>query len=135
MHVGDASLDESLCLLRMLALADGMAAYSKFDNRVAETLSHFVKIDEKTSGISVNIQRLVQVFAMVDLLDKLNDDIRDTIHLFLLTHEIDLVVKRLCHLKDRMDEECIVQFVWARAIEAQHLLTQRLLHVGWEVVE
>ena len=76
----------------MLALADSMAAYSKFDNRVAETLSHFVKIDEKTSGISVNIQRLVQVFAMVDLLDKLNDDIRDTIHLFLLTHEIDLVV-------------------------------------------
>ena len=54
---------------------------------------------------------------------------------FLLTHEIDLVVKRLCHLKDRMDEECIVQFVWARAIEAQHLLTQRLLHVSWEVVE
>ena len=100
MNVGDTSFHKGLGLLRVLTLTDLMAAICKADNLVYQALCHRIQIDKQSSGISVHIERLVQVFAMVHFLDQLHNDVRDTIYLPLLTHEIDLVVQRLGDLKD-----------------------------------
>lgn len=72
---------------------------------------------------------------MVNLLDELDDDVRYAVNFLLLAHEINLVVQSFRHLEDRVDEESIVEFVRTRAVKAKHLLTQRLFHALWEVVQ
>ena len=100
MNVGDTSFHKGLGLLRVLTFTNLMAAICKADNLVDQALCHLIQIDKQSSGISVHIERLVQVFAMVHFLDQLHNDVRDTIYLPLLTHEIDLVVQRLGDLED-----------------------------------
>lgn len=110
-HISDASLYKGLGLLGVLALAQFVAANSKADHKVDETLSDFVEIDEKTTGVCVHVECLVEVLAMVNLLDELNDDFRDAINLLLLTHKVNLVVQSLCHLEHRVDQEAVTQLL------------------------
>ena len=69
-----------------------MAAHSEADDKVDETLSDSVEVDEETTSVCVHVKCLVEVFTVVNLLDELNYDFRDAINLLLFTHEIDLVM-------------------------------------------
>ena len=100
-----------------------------------QALSYSVKIDKETTSVSINVQCLVQVFAVVNFFDEVDDDVGDAINFFLLAHEVDLIVESLGHLEDGMNQEAITKFFRRCAVETKHLLTKLLLHVLREVVK
>lgn len=58
----------------MFPLANGMALDGKTDDLVDETLGDLVKVDKEAASVSEHIERLVEVFAVVNLLDQLDND-------------------------------------------------------------
>lgn len=59
MHVGNTGLDESLRLLRVLALAECVASISQTNGEVDEAFGHTVEVDEEPSGICIDVQSLI----------------------------------------------------------------------------
>ena len=105
--VSHTCLHKGLGLLRVLALAEGMAAVRQANNLEDEALRDPVKVDEEASGVSIDVQCLVEVLSVVNFLDKLHYDVGNPIYLALLAHEVNLVVQSLCNLEDRVNEEAI----------------------------
>jgi hypothetical protein len=71
----NTGLHEGLRLLGVLTLTDVVTSGCKIENLEDQALCDFVKIDEKTSGISVHIKCLVQISSMVDLGNELDYDV------------------------------------------------------------
>jgi len=133
--VGDACFYECLCLLGMLAFADGVAFHSKANDFIDQALSYLVEVDKKATSISKDVKRLVEIFSMVNFLYYFDNHFRDAVNFLLFTHKVDLVVQRFGHLEYGVDKESITELIWLGAVEAKHLLTQLLLHVLREVVK
>ena len=76
-----------------------------------QCLSDGVEIDKETSCISVDIERLIEVSAIVDFSDDSHDDGGNPVDLSLLTHKVDFVVQSLGNLENGVDQEAIVQFL------------------------
>ena len=100
MHVSDASLDEGLGLLRVLAPAERVAPVCKINDFVDQALSDSIEVDEQTSGVCEDVECLVEVLPMVNFLDKLNNNVRHTVDFSLLAHEVDLIMECLSNLEN-----------------------------------
>ena len=122
MDVGDASFDKSLSLLGMFTLTESVAADGQIDDLIDEALCDLVKINEQATSIGVHIECFIKVFAMVNFLNQLDDDLWDTVDLFLFGHKIDFVVQCLGNLEDWMNQEAIRKGFLGRAIKAKHFL-------------
>ena len=107
MDVSHACLHKGLGLLRVLTFAEGMAAVRKTYNLEDEAFRDPVKVNEEASGVSIDVQCLVEVLSVINFLDKLHYDVGNPIYLALLAHEVNLVVQSLCNLENRMYEEAI----------------------------
>jgi hypothetical protein len=58
----------------MLAFYKGVAADAELQCAVDKRFSHFIQIDEQSSGTRVDIQGFVKIFAVVDSLEDAADD-------------------------------------------------------------
>lgn len=67
--------NESLCLLSVLAMTDGMTFCCKPEYLVNQALSDLVQIDEQASSISIHIECLVEVSSMVHFQDQVHNNI------------------------------------------------------------
>ena len=100
-----------------------------------KSFGDIIQVDKESSSSGEDIESLVQVLAKVDLGDDFADCLRNALDLLLRTHRVYLVMQSLGYLKDRMDEEAVLQLRMVIHEELQHHLTELVLHTDGEVVQ
>ena len=111
MNISNTSFDEGLCLLGVLPFGYLMTFHSQADSALNQCLGDGVEIDKETSCICVDIERLIEVSAIVNFSDDSHDNGRNPVDLSLLAHKVDFVVQRLGNLENGVDQEAVVQFL------------------------
>ena len=112
-----------------------MAFDCQTNSMLDQCLSDSIEINEKTSGICIDIERLVKVSTVVYFSDDSRNDCGNSVNFSLLTHEVDLVMQSLSNLENGVDQEAIIQFLRLSAERVKQLLAKLLLHVVWEIVQ
>jgi len=98
--VSTAGLDKILRFSVMLTLADSVALGGQLECAIDQSLGNFIQIGKHASRTRVVIQSLVQVLAMVDSLNNLANNLRDSVDFKLRRLKVNLVMQSFSNLQN-----------------------------------